>query len=148
MIRHFIAPFIQTQKQKQLLMKVTLMMYLNQSTLLLYKAYKNLQDKVQVGLLTQSQIIIILIFESIIPQLIVVISNYQKNQSIQEEVLLIFKTLVIMNALNGAQSDTYIFQILIQQELQKLVKILQKDHFKDIKFLVKTRDIQKIEKKK
>ena len=52
-----------------------------------------------------------------------------------------------MNALNGAQSDTYIFQILIQQELQKLVKILQKDHFKDIKFLVKTRDIQKIEKK-
>ena len=42
MIRHFIAPFIQTQKQKQLLMKVTLMMYLNQSTLLLYKTYKNL----------------------------------------------------------------------------------------------------------
>ena len=42
MIRHYIAPFFQTQKQKQLLMKVTLMMYLNQSTLLLYKTYKNL----------------------------------------------------------------------------------------------------------
>ena len=31
------APFIYTQKQKQLLMKVTLMMYLNHSILQLYK---------------------------------------------------------------------------------------------------------------
>ena len=34
------APFIQTQKQKQLLMKGTLMMYLNQSITLLYQKYK------------------------------------------------------------------------------------------------------------
>ena len=39
--------FIHTQKQKQLLMKVTLMiMYLNHSTLRLYQTYKNLEEKV------------------------------------------------------------------------------------------------------
>ena len=34
--------FFQTQKQKQLRMKVVLMMYLNQFILQLYKTYKNL----------------------------------------------------------------------------------------------------------
>ena len=34
---------------------------------------------------------------------------------------------MIMNALNGVQSDTYILQIVTQQELQKRIKILQKD---------------------
>ena len=34
--------FIQTQKQKQLSMKVTLMMCLNESILQLYQIYKNL----------------------------------------------------------------------------------------------------------
>ena len=34
--------FIQHQKQKQLLKKVTLMMYLNQSILPLYQKYKNI----------------------------------------------------------------------------------------------------------
>ena len=33
--------FIHTQKQKQLLMKVTLIMYLNQSILQLYQIFKN-----------------------------------------------------------------------------------------------------------
>ena len=33
--------FINTQKQKQLIMKVTLMMCLNQSILQLYQAYKS-----------------------------------------------------------------------------------------------------------
>ena len=33
--------FIHNQKQKQLLMKVTLMIYFNQSTLQLYQKYKN-----------------------------------------------------------------------------------------------------------
>ena len=42
MIKQNIAPFIQTQKQKHLLMKVTLMMYLNQSIVLLYQACKSL----------------------------------------------------------------------------------------------------------
>ena len=31
-----------------------------------------------------------------------------------------------MNALNGVSSDTYILEIKIEQELQKLIKILQK----------------------
>ena len=43
--------FIQTQKQKKLLMKVTLMMYLNQFMIQLYQTYKNLLEIVQVGLL-------------------------------------------------------------------------------------------------
>ena len=49
--------FIQTQKQKQLLIKVTLMMYLNQSILqsiLYYKNTKISREKVQAGLLIQS----------------------------------------------------------------------------------------------
>ena len=36
------VPFIQTQSQKQLLLKATLMMYLNQSILQLCQTYKNL----------------------------------------------------------------------------------------------------------
>ena len=44
--------FIHTQKQKQLLMKVTLMMYLNQSILRLYQTFKHFQEKVQAGLLS------------------------------------------------------------------------------------------------
>ena len=42
MMKNYIAPFIRTHKQKQLLMKVTLMMYLNQSIVVLYQTYKNL----------------------------------------------------------------------------------------------------------
>ena len=37
MIKQNIAPFIQTQKQKQLLMKVILIMHLNQSFVQLYQ---------------------------------------------------------------------------------------------------------------
>ena len=44
--------FIHTQKQKQSLMKVTLMMYLNQSILRLYQTSKHFQEKVQAGLLS------------------------------------------------------------------------------------------------
>ena len=36
------TPFIQTEKQKQILMKKTLIIYLNQSILLLYQTYKSL----------------------------------------------------------------------------------------------------------
>ena len=34
------------------------------------------------------------------------------------------KTLIIMNAENGIWSDTYTLHILIQQELEKMLKIL------------------------
>ena len=40
MLKHNIAPFIRTQKQKRLLMKVTLIMHLNQSILQLYQRLK------------------------------------------------------------------------------------------------------------
>ena len=59
------ALFSQTQKQKQLLIKVILMMYLNQSILRLYQTYKNLLEKILVGLLIQAKMISnILIFQS------------------------------------------------------------------------------------
>ena len=41
MIKQNMTPFIRTQKQKQLLMKVMLVMYLNQYILQLYQTYKN-----------------------------------------------------------------------------------------------------------
>ena len=78
MIKQYIAPITRTKKQKQLLLKVTLMMYLHQSKLKLYYTHKNLYEKVQAGLLILSQIIILL-FQSTIPWLVAVISNYQKN---------------------------------------------------------------------
>ena len=47
----------------------------------------------------------------------------------------------------GQIFTSYILQIIIQQELQKLTKILLKIFFKDINFPVKIIDTQKIEKK-
>ena len=44
MKKNYITPFIRTQKQKNLLMKVTFMMNLNQSIVLLYKTQKFLGD--------------------------------------------------------------------------------------------------------
>ena len=41
-MRQNIAPFMQTQKQEQLLMKAILIMYLNQSVVQLYQTYKKL----------------------------------------------------------------------------------------------------------
>ena len=54
-----------------------------------------------------------------------------------------------MNALNDVSSDTNILQIIIQKELQKLKKTLQKNLiFKDKKFPIKIRNIHKIKKTK
>ena len=50
MTKQNITLFIHTQKQKQLLLKMTFIMYLNQSILKLYQIQKNLQEKVQAGL--------------------------------------------------------------------------------------------------
>ena len=46
MIKQNIAPFIQPQKQKQLLMKVILMTYFTQSIVKLYQIHKNHFEKV------------------------------------------------------------------------------------------------------
>ena len=51
MIKQYITPFIRTQKQKILLMKVILMICLNQFIL---RLYKSLEKKVQFGWLVQS----------------------------------------------------------------------------------------------
>ena len=94
--------FIHTPKHKQLSMKVTLMMCFNQSILQLYQTYKNLQGKAQAGLLIQSQIIMLVLQYNPLAG-----SGYAK---LQEELdhrnSLIFKILMIMNALNDVQSHT------------------------------------------
>ena len=54
MIKQNMTLIILSKKQKQLLMKVTLMIYLNQSILQFYQTYKNLYERVQTGLLIQS----------------------------------------------------------------------------------------------
>ena len=56
-------------------MKVMLIIYLNQFMLRLYHTQKNLWEKVQVELLIQLSVLL-LIFQSAIPYLAVVISNY------------------------------------------------------------------------
>ena len=53
MMQQNIESFLLTQNQIQLLMKVTLMMYLNQSIVRLYQSYENLSEKVQAGLCIQ-----------------------------------------------------------------------------------------------
>ena len=53
MIQQNIPSFILTQKQEQLLMRVTEIKYLNQSILQLYQTCKNILEKVWVGLLIQ-----------------------------------------------------------------------------------------------
>ena len=53
---------------------------------------------------------------------------------------------MILNAWNGVSSDTYILQIIIPEELEKLQRFCKKLDFKDIKFIVKVRDIHKTEK--
>ena len=65
-IKQNITPFIRPQKQKQLLMKVILMVYLDQSIVRLYQTYKNHLEKVWARLLIQL-LITPLIFQSTIP---------------------------------------------------------------------------------
>ena len=56
--------FVQTEKEKLLSMKVTLMVYLNQSILQLYQTYQHLYENVQAGLSIQS-LSIILVYQNI-----------------------------------------------------------------------------------
>ena len=60
MIKQNIAPFIRPQRLKQLLMKIILMMYLNQSIVRFYQTYKNFLGKVRFELLIQLQMTILL----------------------------------------------------------------------------------------
>ena len=53
MMQQNIPRFILNERQKRLLMRVTLMMYLNQSILRLYQTYKNISEKVRAELLIQ-----------------------------------------------------------------------------------------------
>ena len=70
-IKQNIALFIEFQKQEQLLLKSIMIIILNQFILGLYQTHKNLLGKVWIVLLIQ---------------LIAVISNYQKNETIQKQV--------------------------------------------------------------
>ena len=66
MVQHNITPPILTQKQTQLLLRVILMMRLNQSIVRLHQTYKNHLEKVQAGLLIQLSTTLIR-FQSMIP---------------------------------------------------------------------------------
>ena len=57
--------------------------------------------------------------------------------------------MMIINTLNGVQSNAYIQQSIIQEELQKLGNVFQKKKLdsEDMKFPIKIRDIYKIENK-
>ena len=54
MMQQNIAPFIRNQKQKQLLIRAILIMYLNQPIIQLYQTCKNLFENVRSRLLIQS----------------------------------------------------------------------------------------------
>ena len=49
MMKQSIVPFVRTQKQKKLLIKVILLMYLNQFILQLHETYKKLMEKGRAG---------------------------------------------------------------------------------------------------
>ena len=54
---------------------------------------------------------------------------------------------MIINALNGVQSDTFILQIIDQQEFKKSANYLRdKSYLADTKIPVKIKDIHKIKK--
>ena len=57
--------------------------------------------------------------------------------------------MMIINTLNGVQSNAYIQQSIIKEELQKLGNVFQKKKLdsEDMKFPIKIRDIYKIENK-
>ena len=78
--------------------------------------------------------------------MVAVIENYKNNYTIQKSGCWIFQILMILNAWNGAWPDTYFLQIIIPEELEKLQRFCRKLDFKDIKFIVKVRDIHKTEK--
>ena len=140
-----IAPFILTQQQKQLLMKVILMMYLNQSIGRLYQTSKDMLEKVQARLLTQLQITA-LVFQSTSPQLVAVIQITKRIkpskiglvniQNISDNKCLKWCLIRYLHPADHHSSR-------IRKVDKNFARYLD---FKDIKFPVKIRDIHKFEK--
>ena len=143
MLQQNVSFFILTRDQKLLSMKATLMMYLNQSIIQLYQTYENILEKVKTGLLIL-QLVTLLIFQSTIPQLVAIISSYQKNYTIQK--------MINIQSINDNECFKwclvrYLHTIDHHQVIIRKVGKLYGDKldFKDIKFPVKIRDIHKIE---
>ena len=136
-----ITLFVHPQRLKQLLVKVILMTYLNRFIVQLYQIYKKTLEK---GL------------GWIIDLVTVNVSKYKllsdRRFFFTEKITpskkgLFFKTLMIMNALNGVWSKTYLLQIMIK--IRKVDKTFARElEFEDIKFPKIIRDIHKIEKEK
>ena len=134
-----ITLFVHPQRLKQLLVKVILMTYLNRFIVQLYQIYKKTLEK---GL------------GWIIDLVTVNVSKYKllsdRRFFFTEKITpskkgLFFKTLMIMNALNGVWSKTYLLQIMIK--IRKVDKTFARElEFEDIKFPKIIRDIHKIEK--
>ena len=49
MMKQSVVPFVRTQKQKKILIKVILLMYLNQFIFQFYETYKNFMEKCRAG---------------------------------------------------------------------------------------------------
>ena len=122
-----ITLFVHPQRLKQLLVKVILMIYLNRFIVQLYQIYKKTLEK---GL------------GWIIDLVTVNVSKYKllsdRRFFFTEKITpskkgLFFKTLMIMNALNGVWSKTYPLQIMIK--IRKVDKTFARElEFEDIKF--------------
>ena len=136
-----ITLFVHPQRLKQLLVKVILIIYLNRFIVQLYQIYKKTLEK---GL------------GWIIDLVTVNVSKYKllsdRRFFFTEKITpskkgLFFKTLMIMNALNGVWSKTYPLQIMIK--IRKVDKTFARElEFEDIKFPKIIRDIHKIENEK
>ena len=108
-MKQSIAHFIHLQKLKQLLMTGLSVMDLNQSILRLHQTYKNLLERFQIGF---SSLSIYYYFKMLKDfktlnwkQLYQTVERTKPSK--KKNVWLIFKILMIMNALNGVWSDTY-----------------------------------------
>ena len=136
-----ITLFVHPQRLKQLLVKVILMIYLNRFIVQLYQIYKKTLEK---GLGWTIDLVTVNVSKY---KLLSDRRFFFTEKITPSKKGLFFKTLMIMNALNGVWSKTYLLQIMIK--IRKVDKTFVRElEFEDIKFPKIIRDIHKIEKEK
>ena len=117
-----VAPFTCPQRLKKLLIIVVLMMHWIMIIL-------NIQNILGKGLAWITDLLLDYTI-NILKYKLLGGSSYiklPKEWSLPKKTWLIFKVLIIMNALNYGWSYVYIFQIIIQQEQEKLTKVFQEN---------------------
>ena len=141
------ALLIQTRKQKQLLTKVELMMYLKQCILQLYQIYKMFQEKLQAALLIQS-FVIILYFK---------VYSLRWRQLLKLLKELVHQKIELTNIQNVDDNECFKWCLVrylhpADHKPRRITKanrnFAKKIDFKDIKFPVKLEICKKLKKKK